>query len=211
MRARRIPRVRPWLVAGAAALLSGLVAACILDEERTRFGGPEGLHDRQLPEPMTAVAPDPGAGPEVGDGGAAAVCDADGLPDSGPCAVSWRKDIYAYITGAGHCGDPQGACHAPQNPRSAGQKPPIHMSDPDDAYRTLVAFRGSRFAGRRYIDPCSRDPSVSAIRCNLTMSSPGKAYCDPAMPQAGQVPAEPLDDAGLDKLDTWLRCGAPNN
>lgn len=199
------PGTKTVIAAMTVALGAALIApGCLPEEQKTNYGGPEGLYGKELPKPVNVPS---GSDSGIAPGG----CADGGKPlASTNCAVSWKTDIFPVMKAQMHCGD-QG-CHMPQNPRSAGQQPAIDPNDPVDAYNSLVAYTSSKFPGKQYIDPCTTTPESSAILCNLTsLPGGGKAACDPLMPlttTGGQV----ADQTFLDtKLRVWLACGAPNN
>ena len=192
----------------AAALLAFAFAAlapgCIPEEQKTLYGGPEGLAGRQLPKPLNPT------GPQDASTTAPGACPDGGQPLAGTgCTVSWKNDIFTYLKATGHCGDT--GCHQP-----GGQTPAFDVNSADNAYNSLAAYTSSTFqpAGKRYIDPCSTTPEDSAITCNLTpLPGGGKAACEPLMPltTTGGTVADPAGDFLTNKLPTWLKCGAPNN
>ena len=57
--------------------------------------------------------------------------------------------------------------------------------------------------GKAYINPCSTDDTQSTMYCNV-LAAPGT--CGVHMPSTGQLPAD-----AVTKIQTWLKCGAPNN
>ena len=73
------------------------------------------------------------------------------------------------------------------------------MTDPIQTYKNLLGYTAS--TGKAYLDPCSTDPTASAITCNLTMG------CGTPMPSGpGKVTADQAT-----KIQTWVACGSPNN
>ena len=90
-------------------------------------------------------------------------------------------------------------CHA----IGSGVIPELDNNDPSKMYATLNVFIGIR--GKPYINPCSQNLDDSTFRCNLNpFGSPD--VCGSAMPKGGVV--LPGD---MQKLETWIKCGSPNN
>lgn len=165
-------------------LLSFGVCACVTETE-PRFGPPNTWYQTQPPDPTRDAA----AVPPI---------DASSCADAGACAVKFSTDIFPLMqdTGAWGCSK-LGICHGPNS-----VKPEIDNADPSKAYNSLRAFQ---VAGKPYILPCSTNKAESSFRCNL--EPPGSAgVCGSSMPKG--TPAAAGD---LQKLETWISCGAPNN
>jgi hypothetical protein len=79
-------------------------------------------------------------------------------------------------------------------------------TDPTATYETLAGYTlpppGPQLP---YLLPNATDPTKSAIECNLSGTS-----CDAQMPLV-QNGATALSTADVTMLDTWVKCGAPNN
>lgn len=179
----------------AALVATALAAACAVEE--TKYVGPEALVGKQPPPPKTTAS-----GP-VGDAGSAPLCNGAGPIDGGPCAKSWKNDIYTpLVNGVWKCSDP--ICHQ-DKPGGPAYQPAISDQDATRAWNALASYMITQ---KRYIDPCSTDPAVSAITCNLQNPACGLAQ----MPYTGLSVqgAAPTPDQ-LATLATWLKCGAPNN
>lgn len=171
--------------------------------EQTKYGNPGALANRKTP---TASDTGDGGAIAVDDGGGvAALCNGAGPIDGGACAKSWSKDIYApLVQGAWKCTD--AICHQEKAAGQAAYQPAISATDPSRAWSQLVQYQ---ITSKRYVDPCTKDPSVSSITCNLVSPACGLA----------QMPYTGLSLAGvtlatqdqLTTIATWLTCGAPNN
>jgi hypothetical protein len=112
------------------------------------------------------------------------------------CAVSWSSAVYPLLqgTGPGACASAQ--CHG------GSSTPTISNSDSANTYATLTAFM---LNGHAYIAAGDSNPADSAIECNLGIAQPAcGALAMPAAPGA-------LSAANLQTIDTWIRCGAPQN
>lgn len=179
----------------AALVAAAGAAACAVED--TKYVGPEALVGKQ-PPPAKQVA----SGGPVGDAGAAPLCNGAGPIDGGPCAKSWKTDVYALINGPWKCSDP--ICHQ-DKPGGPAYQPAISDQDATRAWNSLASYM---IAQKRYIDPCTTDPAVSAISCNLVSPACGLAQ----MPYTGLSVqgAAPTQDQ-LATVATWLKCGAPNN
>lgn len=205
---RTITRLDLGIMA-ASAFCAALVVGCTTDYQRgvddPNFG-PAGALEGVSPPPRTS---DQGAGGSPGgngggtsvDGGAPIpedqpVCVTRGgtVLDNGPCAVSFAKDVLDAF-GQANCGD--NACHGglrPVNP------PRIDPGDPAAMYVVFTTYKMQNSAP--YVNPCSTDVTASGMYCNLDPAQP----CGTRMPQGGTF-ADPL----LAKIETWVKCGAPNN
>jgi hypothetical protein len=183
--------MRRWNLLAAMAIAS--IAACLPEQERTNYGPPESLGTRQFPTPQGGGdATDAGGGPSTstlcgGKGPVATTCD----------GASWKKDIFGAMlsaTGTMKCGSSTG-CHA-----AGGNTPTISGTDSDAAYASLAGYK---LSNKPYIDVCNtNNPDTSAIHGNLSGAIPT------------QMPLSPGVTATADQLttiDTWLKCGAPNN
>lgn len=130
-----------------------------------------------------------------GEGGVEPLSCADAGPVSpDACPVSWKTDIYARMIGNAGWQCAVSGCHS----GPGASKPDIDPANPATAYDQLRKYQ---FSKRSYVDT-SGDPSKSSLECNLSQ------LCAPAMPLApGKLPS---NDERC-KVNTWLRCGAPNN
>jgi hypothetical protein len=112
------------------------------------------------------------------------------------CAVSWSSAVYPLLQSSGHgqCASTQ--CHG------GSSTPTISNSDSAGTYATLAAFT---LNGHAYIATGDNNPADSAIECNLGIAQPAcGALSMPAAPGA-------LSSADRQTIDTWVRCGAPQN
>jgi hypothetical protein len=169
-----------WFSGGAIGSVL-LVAACMSDYQKgvddPQYGGAVGLL-RPDAGGSTGTAPPPTCATPV---------------DAGPtCAVTFKQILESFRTA--QC-NTTAACHGgPAEPRI----------DPDNPAATYATFAGFvvKNANKPYINPCSTDPTQSAMACNLDPKAP----CGVLMPQGGV-----FDDAKLKDIQTWLQCGSPNN
>ena len=164
-------------------------------ETDTNYGPPGGLRNAQLPSPT-------GTGTGTGTGGK----DSGAPNDSGMggdvttmnCTVSWKTQIYPKMQGAGtwKCSDT--ACHGGNTP------PAISATDATAAYNSL---KGYVINGKPYFAVGNTDPAASSFECNL------KGTCGAAaMPiPGGGGGATAATGAEIADVDTWLKCGSPNN
>jgi hypothetical protein len=184
-------RVRWWRVVFASVAVPVFWWGCVSVPE-TSFGDPTGLRAQNIP----------------GEGGViiTSACEA-GLPEdildagrdaeAGACKVSFANNLYPRFLADGgwKCSAP--ACHGGDN-----QAPFFDAASPDTI---LAGLRASTLtvAGRPYLVASTDgggDPTKSSIYCNLSRS------CGSAMP-----PSPPLANQEVCALETWLRCGAPDN
>ncbi|HVJ90770.1 MAG TPA: hypothetical protein VM580_13280 [Labilithrix sp.] len=185
-------------VVGAASLVLALTAACVTDYQKglgdPNFGAPNALAGQRPPGPSSDNDTPSGAG-----GGNVAKCVEDGaqlVGDAGACEVSFKTDILGAFSAA-NCNDT--VCHGGSNPQ---YEPKI---DPDDPTGTWNEFAGFTLrTGTLYINPCSTDPAESNIACNVN----GDAPCGTLMPLGSTAG---LGSTTVERIETWLRCGAPNN
>ncbi len=174
------------VAAGALAAAGAIVVLACGENATTSYGNPSGLSHANLP----------------GEAGISAlVCDAGALeggaaPTDGGCAVSWSADIAPKMAAAGawKCAS-GGKCHGAQ------QAPLLDAATPAALYASLQAatVNGNPYP---YLNPDSGDPTQSSIECNLAQA------CGNGMPLA---PGTPLTPGELCAIDTWVRCGAPQN
>ncbi len=194
-----VMRVRTFLA--AACLLSAvvaLVAACTTDYQLGKgdpaYGGPNALAGQRPPGVTSEVASEAGTDPAAASK-PACVAAGGALVDAGACTVSFSKDILSAF-GVANCGTTN--CHGGTTPRN---EPSIEPSDPVTTWTKLQAFTIS--TGLPYINPCSTDDKKAAMGCNM-IADPGA--CGVHMPSGAQLPA-----AAIEKINTWLKCGSPNN
>ena len=159
----------------------------------TSFGDPTGLRAQNLP----------GEGGVTITGACEAGLPADILDASGreggaeggtSCKVSFSENLWPrfQVDGGWRCAAP--ACHG------GTQAPPIDAATPES---TLATLRAYTLEGHPYLAPATDgggDPTKSAIYCNLARS------CGVAMP-----PSPALAPTEVCALETWIRCGAPDN
>ena len=191
--------MRPLLTIVLCACGGGLLlaAACTTDYQKglddPTFGDPNALAGKTQPGPAAGT---------TGDGGSSGsasgpICTTTGgtLVDAGACAVSFKTILAAFKTA--NCQSAAG-CHGGSPPPN---KPHIDPDDPNGTWAELTAFSLSN--GKAYINPCSIDPTQSTISCNVNSAAP----CgDQVMPPGLGLAANVVTD-----IDTWLKCGAPNN
>lgn len=195
-------RFRASMIACFAAATGLLIIACTTDYQQGKgdppFGGPNALAGQRPPGATTDVQAEGGV---VGGGtvGSKAKCVTAGgaLADGGACAVSFSKDVLAAF-GTADCSNPN--CHGGATPRN---EPRIEPSDGPAMWQEFQAFTISN--GKPYINPCSTDDKLSTMGCNLYASATPGA-CGVHMPSTGQ-----LAPAVVTMIETWLKCGSPNN
>ncbi len=212
-----MPRVfpyRPLLLACSTTLLAGWGLTLGCSSDSTHYGPPGGLTGKFLPMPTDVpdaaspgdVASDASAGSpsEPTDAGTTPPLDASSeaasTVDAAPaCSVSWSGQIFPKMSasGAWKCAD--SSCHG-------GFQSPKIGTDARAAYASLAAYK-TQFAPTTlpYILPDSTDPQASAIECNLSGTA-----CGPQMPVTSSG-AQLLKSQDIATIDTWVRCGAPNN
>ena len=195
-------RFRPSMIASfciATAVVAG--AACTTDYQAGKgdpnFGGPNALAGQRPPGATSDVQTDGGPSTMVLGSKPKCVAAGQALADGGTCAVSFAKDVLAAF-GTADCANPQ--CHGGTTPRN---EPRIEPADAPAMWQEFQAFTIS--TGKGYINPCSTDDTQSAMACNL-LAAGAPGACGTHMPSTGQLPA-----AAVTKIQTWLKCGAPNN
>jgi len=168
-------------------------------EDQTKYGGPAGLSGRKVPDPASVAT-------ATSNPNAVAPCDDAGLStQTTTCSVSFSTTIFAkymQATGTWKCTD--SSCHGPTGSSgTSANAPTIDGSDPKKAYAALAGYP---FQGKPYIDACSTDPSASGMDANLTGAA------QPKMPQSGAGVSPPgATPDEITDLETWLKCGAPQN
>ena len=189
----------------ALTCVLGLAAgvACTTDYQQGKgdpsFGGPNALAGQRPPGVTSEVAAEAGGGTDTP--GSKPVCVAAGgtliSAEAGACTVSFSKDILAAF-GVANCGTTN--CHGGATPRN---EPGIEPSDGPTTWQKLQAFTIS--TGLPYINPCTIDDTKSAMGCNMIAEGQPGA-CGVHMPSGAQLPAD-----AITKINTWLKCGSPNN
>ncbi|HEY8073310.1 MAG TPA: hypothetical protein VIF62_04360 [Labilithrix sp.] len=185
---------RPLLLVVAGVAIA-VAAACTTDYQKglddPNYGGPNALVGEKQPPTSSELTGGGGEGGASSSGGGAAC----GMAvDGGPCAVSWSKDLVPAFQMGTSCSIV--GCHG------QGAAPQFDLTNASGAYTALANWKIAD--GRYYIDPCSTDPTKGALECNVAKAAPqcGAQH----MPTGGQLP----DDV-LTKIDTWSKCGSPNN
>jgi hypothetical protein len=188
-----------WVVVSSFAVFGAGVIACSADDA-TRYGPPGGLRGSQLPSPTgtaTGTTPpqsDGGGNPPPSDGGGGGGGDA--VAQS--CTVSFKTDIYPKMMpdGTWKCSNAQ--CHG------GGTAPAIDGASASSAYAQLAKYT---INGTPYFNAGNADPTKSTFECNV------KGTCGAAqMPiPGGAVGATAVSGGDATTIDTWLKCGAPNN
>lgn len=184
-------------IALCLSLVGGALAvACTTDYQKgledPNFGGPNALADQTQPGPSSANAAD-----GEGAGGAPDCVKAGGaLVDGGACDVSFKDDILKAF-GAASC--QTAGCHGGTTPQNL---PRIDPGDPASMWATFSSFKLSN--GKSYVNPCSTELTESAIACSINNAQ--GAGCGTVMPQGVGLPTEVIA-----KVETWVKCGSPNN
>ena len=190
-------RAQHFVYLCAASIGALLFAACTTDYQKgledPNFGGPNALAGQKQPGPTSEVVSDGGTS---SGGGATPECVKAGgaLVDGGACAVSFKTILAAFK--AANC-QTAGACHGGATPPN---QPRIDPDDPNGMWAEFASFKLSN--GAVYINPCSTAPAQSTLGCNVNPA----ATCGSLMPAGVGLPANVVAD-----IDTWLKCGAPNN
>lgn len=183
----------------SAAVLA--IAACTTDYQQGKgdpnFGGPNALAGQRPPGVTSDVTSEAGPGTETPGAKPACVAAGGTLADGGTCSVSFSKDILNSF-GLANCGTTN--CHGGATPRN---EPGIDPGDPGATWQHLQAFTIS--TGKPYINPCSTDDTTSTMGCNMIAEGQPGA-CGVHMPSGAQLPAD-----AVTKINTWLKCGSPNN
>lgn len=208
----RAASAKSWVLVGVMAVAGAIPAACG-GETSTAYGPPDGLVGRAAPEPTTTATgttpgttPGTGTGapPPAGDAGAPAATGDAGTtptPESGTttlgCSVSWATDVFPMLesTGSGACGNT--TCHA-----NGAQPPTVLDGNPGGTYNSFKGYMILDAKG--YITPGDTNVADSTIDCNLVTNACG----------AGVMPLSPagaLSQAQKTTIDTWVKCGAPEN
>lgn len=199
MRALRLrsPLLLVWVGSALA-----LVVACTTDYQKgvddPNYGVPNALAGQQQPGPTSDNASSGGDGGGSSSGGTKPACVTGGgqLIDGGPCTVSFAKDVLPAL-GAATPACTLPSCHGGLNPPNP---PRIEPSDAKGMYDVFVAFKIS--TGVPYINPCSTEVAKAGLACNLYQNG----ACGTHMPQGGQMAQDQIT-----KIETWLKCGSPNN
>ncbi len=179
----------PMVLAGA-----GVFAACG-GEVDTQYGPPGGLRGAHLPDPTgtgTGTTPPADGGAPPSDGGMG------GDVVAMNCMVSFKTQVFPMMQTAGTWKCSSSTCHGGATP------PAISPTDATAAYNSLKAYI---INGKAYFNSASMDPLQSTFECNL------KGTCGAGqMPiPGGAVGAVAATTAELTTVDTWVKCGAPNN
>jgi hypothetical protein len=196
-------RFQPSLIASFAVAGAVLVVgACTTDYQQGKgdpnFGGPNALAGQRPPGATSDNLADGGSSSGSAVGSKPKCVGAGGTQvDAGTCAVSFSKDVLAAF-GTADCANPN--CHGGATPRN---EPRIEPSDPAAMWQEFQAFTIS--TGKPYINPCSTDSAQSQMGCNLYAGGTAGA-CGVHMPSTGQLPPD-----AITKIETWLKCGSPNN
>src|SRR5579883_453894 len=231
IRARTDRRFAAACVSAVSAALACAAVAAVgcSSVDSTNFGPPGGLTGKKLPLPSDTG--DASGGGSSSSGGAASSsgssggvsssggstssgggASSSGGSSSGPpadggsgdaaaraCSVSWSSQIFPSMgaTGKWKCADSN--CHG-------GFQSPRITTDAGATYTTLAAYtltQGPQHVA--YIVPGNTDPTKSGIECNMSGSS-----CGPQMPITTGGASLPTQQ-DIQTIDTWVRCGAPNN
>ena len=176
-----------------------LVAACTTDYQLGKgdppFGGPNALAGQRPPGSTSDVQAEAGAGGSTVGSKPKCVTAGGALVDGGVCAVSFATDILGAF---GTAGCSAASCHGGVTPFNL---PRIEPSEGPAMWQEFQAFTIS--TGKPYINPCSIDDKLSTMGCNV-LAAP--ATCGVHMPTTGQLPPDVVT-----KIETWLKCGSPNN
>jgi hypothetical protein len=116
--------------------------------------------------------------------------------DAGTCPVKYAEITEIFKAGASvqkNCFN----CHTRDSPPKMIE---------DDASATWESLRNQIGSSRKvpYINPCSQDPDASYILDNVSGSSTERG--GQGMPKGTQLAPDEVD-----KIRTWVQCGAPLN
>jgi hypothetical protein len=155
-------------------------------DDGSHYGPPDGLTGKSIPQPTFPSGP-------------TTTVDAGPAIDAGPCAVSWSTQIFPSMGATGKWRCAQSSCHG-------GFQAPKMSSDASATYASLVAYTMVPPAPAiPYVLPGETDPTKSGIECNLSGGT-----CGNQMPLT-QNGATLLSAQDVTTIDTWVKCGAPNN
>jgi hypothetical protein len=195
-RARR--RVGVMMGVGLASL-GLLVFACTTDYQKgledPHYGLPNALAGTKQPGPTSNATDNQSGGTTTTP---QCVKENGTLIDGGACTVSFKSDVLgAFATAT--CD--RAGCHGGQTPPS---EPRIDPKDAPNMWSEFAAFKLSN--GKLYTNPCSTDPTKAAIASNVNGTAP----------VADRGALMPLGSTGLapdvvTKIETWVKCGSPNN
>lgn len=195
----RHPRRFGSLLSRAVPAVVGVLVfvACTTDYQKgvddPNFGAPNALAGGKQPGASSEITAEAGGGGP--SGGPACVTAGGTLVDGGACAISFKTNILPAFKTA-NC-QTAGSCHGGTNPPN---QPRIDPDDPAGMWTEFSNFKLSN--GKPYINPCSTDPAQSTIACNCNQAAP----CGSVMPPGTGLPANVVAD-----IETWLKCGSPNN
>lgn len=165
-------------------LVTGAFGFAGCSDNGVHYGPPDGLTGKLIPEPTFAKGGAPDAGPPI---------------DAGPCSVSWSSQIFPSMMSTGKWKCAQSSCHG-------GLQAPKMSDDPGTSYASLVSYvLPAPAPALPYLLPGETNPAKSGIECNLSGTT-----CDSRMPLT-QNGATILDANDIATLDTWVKCGAPDN
>lgn len=186
--------------AGLAAFAS--LGACTTDYQKgvddPNYGSPNALAGKGQPGTSENIAAEAGAG-NGGASGPLCVSSGGTLVDGGTCAVSFANEILPAFATA-NCA--LVGCHGGGTPAN---QPPIDTANAKATWDAFASFQISSSGASgtlTYINPCSTDDKQSGMACNMYATG----YCGVHMPSGSQ-----LDQAVITKIETWLKCGSPNN
>jgi hypothetical protein len=206
---------RPALGVAFALTVLGLATAFACSDyvppDVPSYGPPNALGQKQPALPSAGadsgggtVTPPPtgdGGTPTGGEGGTvpqvAVLCVTSGgtIVDGGPCAVSWKTDIFPKMAAGAAWGCAGAApCHA--------TTAPVLTGDEHTVWLAMANFADTRNNNVPYINPCSTsaDPTKSSFLCDTLATG----ACGDTMPLGVGVP-----DAG--QIAAWVACGSPEN
>lgn len=132
----------------------------------------------------------PGEGPGGGTD-PAPTGDAGGDPN---CAVKFATALFPKMVGA------PWSCNAGSSCHGAGGSQPLVLADAAGTWNNFRNYK-MKGSGKPYIAPGNVDPAASGMLCNMK----GEAGCGNKMPPAGAAANDIAD------VETWLKCGSPNN
>ena len=110
--------------------------------------------------------------------------------------MSWKTQVFVLFESTGSGGCAATNCHG-------GTSPPTMIDgDPATTYTNMSKYT---INGHAVLIPGDTNPADSSLECNMGMSTPACGI--------QQMPLPPGTLAGAERttIDTWVRCGSPNN
>jgi hypothetical protein len=110
------------------------------------------------------------------------------------CAVKFATQLHPKMIAA------PWSCNAGSSCHGAGGSQPLVTTDAATTYNNFRAYK-MKGSNKPYIVPGNTDVASGAMVCNMK----GEAGCGNKMPPAGAAANDIAD------VETWVKCGSPNN